>query len=115
MIYDYGLSRESAAKIYNNFSTIQPTKGYADVQDRQKWVGLTKCGLSDNEQWDSFFAMVPSNNTNQIKNMRKLQNQINPETGNKYTFKEAIHRLKLDVIYWKEVLPNGKEKKHEIK
>ena len=115
LIYDYGLSRESASKIYNHFSTIQPTKGYADVQDRQKWVGLTKCGLPDKEQWDSFFAMVPSNNTRQIANMRALQNKINLETGNKYTFKEAIHQLKLDVIYWKEVLPNGKEKKHEIK
>ena len=114
LVYDYGLSRESASKIYNKTSTLQPAKGYSDVQDRQKWVALTDCGLSDKEQWDSFFAMVPSNNTKQIKNMQKLRGQVNPKTGKVYTFKEAIHKLELDVIYWKEVLPNGKTKKHKV-
>ena len=114
LVYDYGLSRESAAKIYGKTSTLQPTNGYSEVQDRQKWVALTECGLSDKEQWDSFFAMVPSNNTNQIRNMQRLHGQVNPRTGKLYTFQEAIHKLELDVIYWKEVLPNGKTKKHRM-
>lgn len=114
LLTDYGMSRESAAKVYKAFSPLEPTEGYSDVQDRQKWVALTQTNLTDKEKWDTFFALVPSNNTKQIKNMTGLRGAMNPSTLQPYTFEQAIHKLKLDEIYWKEVLPNGKTVKHKI-
>lgn len=114
LINDYGMSRESAAKVYAKFDPLQPTEGYSTVQDRQKWNALVESGISDKEQWDAFFAMVPTNNTKQIANMHSLQGKMNPRTLKPYTFKEAIHQLELDVVYRKETLPNGKTKKYAI-
>lgn len=114
LINDYGMSRESAAKVYEKFDPLQPTEGYSTVQDRQKWNALVESGISDKEQWDAFFAMVPTNNTKQIANMHSLQGKMNPRTLKPYTFKEAIHQLELDVVYRKETLPNGKTKKYAI-
>jgi len=115
LVYDYNMSRESAAKVYSAFEKLTPTKGYVDVQARQKWKNLAATDLADKEKWDTFFALVSSNSTNQIRNMTNLRGKMNPATLKPYTFAEAIHKLGLDTIYWKETLPNGKVKKHEIK